>query len=88
MLIYKFMEDKGNGYGELAKLRKISRENKRIKNRKLFDKYDFTIVKEYNNIVEFIHDDTTFYLTELTGLVREKGSKINHKLRDFVKGEY
>ena len=82
------MEDNSNGYGELARLRKISRENKRIRNRKLFDQYDFIIVKEYNNIVEFIHDDTTFYMTELTGMVREKGSKINCKLKDFLKGEY
>lgn len=82
------MEDNSNGYGALAELRRISREKKRLRNRSLFDQYDFIIIKEYNNIVEFIHDGTTFYLTELTGMVREKGSKVNYKLKDFLKGEY
>lgn len=73
------------GMNEYQKLKK---QKSRSRYRKLFDEYDFIIEKEYNNIVTFIHDDTTFYFTEINGTVIEKGSKIKIPLKKFLNGEY
>jgi hypothetical protein len=73
------------GMNEYQKLKK---QKSRSRYRKLFDEYDFIIEKEYNNIVTFIHDNTTFYFTEVNGIIREKGSKIRIPLKKFLNGEY
>ena len=73
------------GMNEYQKLKK---QKSRNRYRKLFDEYDFIIEKEYNNIVTFIHNDTTFYFTEVNGTIREKGSKVKIPLKKFLNGEY
>lgn len=80
------MSDEGlKAFNEYSKIKKNS---SRKKYRDIFDEYDFIIVKEVNNIVTFIHNETTFYFTELTGTIREQGSKEKIKLTNFLKGEY
>jgi hypothetical protein len=68
--------------------RKLKKEKRRIKNRSIFDKYEFKIIKEVNNIVTFMHDNSVFFFTEATATVREQGSKIKIPLKNFLKGEY
>lgn len=67
---------------------RIKKEKKRNKSRNLFEQYEFKIIKKVNNIITFIHNDTTFFFTEVTATVREQGSKIKIPLKDFLKGEY
>lgn len=67
---------------------RLKKEKKRNKSRSLFEQYEFEIIKEVNNIITFIHNDTTFFFTEVTATVREQGSKIKIPLKDFLKGEY
>jgi hypothetical protein len=76
------------GYAAMSQYKREQREKKRNKSRNLFEQYEFEIIKEVNNITTFIHDDITFYFTEVTATVREQGSKIKIPLKDFLKGEY
>lgn len=76
------------GYAAMNQYKREQKEKRRNKSRNLFEKYEFEILKEVNNIVTFIHNDATFYFTEVTATVREQGSKIKIPLKSFLKGEY
>ena len=71
------------GFNEL---KRKSKENKRVKNRKAFDKLRFEIIKEVNNIVTFKSDNEVYYFTEINGKVRKKGSRDYISLQGFIKG--
>lgn len=66
--------------------KKANKEKKRLKNRKLFDKYNLKIIKEYANIVTFEQNNKVFYFTEITGKIREQGSRVNQTLTSFLNG--
>lgn len=62
------------------------KEFKRKKNRNEFDKYNFQIISDRNNIITFTINGKIYYFTEITGKIREKGSRDNISLEGFLKG--
>ncbi len=81
--------DSKDDYSGMNWYKKTISKIKRIKNRYVFDqyqqKYNFIIVKEYNNIIEFNYNNKTYYYTEVNNKIREKSSKINLTIQNIIK---
>lgn len=74
------------GLKEFNNYKKNQKDSRRKSNRKKFDKYNFKIIKEANNIITFENNKEIYYFTENTGKVRKKGSRSNISLEGFLKG--